>query len=208
MEGLIFQQIHAQRFYRVTELVNKNVFVAVACLILASQHSNYVFLCNRGNSAVVFISAVAFYLIHIRIPGASMFRNEVGVFIRPVERHRRAVFCHPGRDAVFRFAKHVINLICCRGQTVRLHIVAGLDNDACFGCIELRVIVLIVYIIGDRFSAVAVGILDGISFNYFQGNRLGFIYCTIEADTAESIAVKIHRVPVPGKKLKFIFPVL
>ena len=66
-----------------------------------------------------------------------MFRNEVGVFIRPVERHRRAVFCHPGRDAVFRFAKHVINLICCRGQTVRLHIVAGLDNDACFGCIEL-----------------------------------------------------------------------
>ena len=188
--------------------MNQNVFVAVSGLIFAFQHSYYIFLSNGGNSAVVFVSAVAFYFIHVRIPGVSMFRDKVCIFIRTVKRHRCAVFCHSGRNAGFCFAKHVIDLICCRFQAGSLYVIAGLDNDACLGRIELSVIVLIVYIVDVRFRFVAVSILNGISFNDLQSNRLGIIYCALEADTAESIAVKIHGVPVPGEKLKLIFTVL
>ena len=207
MERLIFQQIHAQGFYRVTEFMNQNVFIAVAGLILAFQYSYYVFLSNGGNSVVVFISAVALYFIHIRIPGVPVLRNEVGIFIRTVERHGSAVFCHSGRNACLGFSKHMINLISSSFQARSLYIITGFYNDAGLGCVELSVVIFIIHVIDSMFRSVAVFILNRISVHDFQSNRFRFVHRAFKADAAESIAVKIHGVPVAGEKLKFIVTV-
>ena len=97
--------------------MNQNILIPVTGLILAFQHSYYIFLSDGGDAVIVLISSVPFYFIHIRVPGIPVLRNEVCVFIRTVERHGSAVLCHLCRNACIGFAEHMIDLISGRSQT-------------------------------------------------------------------------------------------
>ncbi len=111
--------------------MNKNVFIPVTGLILAFQYSYDIFFSDGGYTVIIFVPSVSFYFIHIRIPGVAMFRDKVCVLARSVERHRSAVLRHPGGNAVFCFAQHVVNLIRCGSQACGLYIIAGFYNDTC-----------------------------------------------------------------------------